>query len=64
MVSNPPLKVRASNEHPTQPTVTWVHPSPFPQHLLTKRFIRNQGSESVLSEEGKQYINLVCGLER
>jgi murein DD-endopeptidase MepM/ murein hydrolase activator NlpD len=59
-----PLKVRASNEHPTQPTVTWVHPSPFPQHLLTKRFIRNQGAGFVLSEEGKQYINLVCGLER
>ena len=57
-----PLKVRPSTEHPTQPTLTWVHPSPFPQHLLTKRFIRNHGSECVLSEEGKQYINLVCGL--
>jgi murein DD-endopeptidase MepM/ murein hydrolase activator NlpD len=59
-----PLKVRASNEHPTQPTVVWVHSSPFPQHLLTKGFIRNQGSDYVLSETGKQYINLVCGLER
>jgi murein DD-endopeptidase MepM/ murein hydrolase activator NlpD len=58
-----PLKVRGSNEHPTQPTIVWVHSSPLPQHLLTKGFIRNQGSDYVLSEPGKQYINLVCGLE-
>ena len=59
-----PLKVRASNEHPTQPTVVWVHSSPIPQHLLTKGLIRNQASDYVLSEPGRQYINLVCGLER
>ena len=59
-----PLKVRGSNEHVTQPTVTWVHPSPFPQHLLTKGFIRNHGSDYVLSEEGNQYISLVCGLQQ
>ena len=59
-----PLKVRGSSEHVSQPTVTWVHSSPFPQHLLTKGYIRNHGSECVLSEEGNQYINLVCGLER
>lgn len=59
-----PLKVRGSSEHVIQPTVTWVHPSPFPQHLLTKGFIRNHGSDYVLSEEGNQYIRLVCGLQR
>jgi murein DD-endopeptidase MepM/ murein hydrolase activator NlpD len=59
-----PLKVRGSSEHVTQPTVTWVHPSPFPQHLLTKGFIRNHGSDYVLSEEGNQYISLVCGLQQ
>src|ERR1700722_8053850 len=52
-----PLKVRGSNEHPTQPTVVWVHSSAFPQHLLTKGFIRNQGSDYVLSQEGNQYIS-------
>jgi len=57
-----PLKVRGSSEHVTQPTVTWVHSSPFPQHLLTKGFIRNHGSDYVLSQEGNQYISLVCGL--
>jgi murein DD-endopeptidase MepM/ murein hydrolase activator NlpD len=59
-----PLKVHGSNEHVTQPTVTWVHSSPFPQHLLTKGVIRNRGSDYVLSEEGNQYISLVCGLQR
>jgi murein DD-endopeptidase MepM/ murein hydrolase activator NlpD len=56
-----PLQVRGSNEHVTQPTITWVHSSPFPQHLLTKGFVRNRGSDYVLSEEGNQYIRLVCG---
>jgi murein DD-endopeptidase MepM/ murein hydrolase activator NlpD len=55
-----PLKVHGSSEHVAQPTVTWVHSSPFPQHLLTKGFIRNRGSDYVLSEEGSQYISLVC----
>jgi murein DD-endopeptidase MepM/ murein hydrolase activator NlpD len=59
-----PLKVRGSSERLTQPTVTWVHPSPFPQHLLTKGFIRNRGSNYVLSEEGSRYISLVCGLQQ
>jgi murein DD-endopeptidase MepM/ murein hydrolase activator NlpD len=59
-----PLKVRGSSEHVTQPTVVWVHSSPFPQHLLTKGFIRNHGSDYVLSQEGNQYISLVCGLLR
>jgi murein DD-endopeptidase MepM/ murein hydrolase activator NlpD len=59
-----PLKVRGSSEHVTQPIVTWVHSSPFPQHLLTRGIIRNHASECVLSEEGNRYINLVCGLER
>jgi hypothetical protein len=59
-----PLKVHGSSEHVTQPTVTWVHSSPFPQHLLTKGIIRNRGSDYVLSEEGSQYISLVCGLQR
>jgi murein DD-endopeptidase MepM/ murein hydrolase activator NlpD len=59
-----PLKVRGSSEHVTQATVTWVHSSPFPQHLLTKGMIRNRGSDYVLSEEGNQYISLVCGLQR
>jgi murein DD-endopeptidase MepM/ murein hydrolase activator NlpD len=59
-----PLKVRGSSEHVTQPTVTWVHSSPFPQHLLTKGIIRNRGSDCVLSEERTQFISLVCGLQR
>jgi murein DD-endopeptidase MepM/ murein hydrolase activator NlpD len=59
-----PLKVRGSSEHVTQPIVTWVHSSPFPQHLLTRGIIRNHGSEYVLSQEGNQYVNLVCGLEQ
>jgi murein DD-endopeptidase MepM/ murein hydrolase activator NlpD len=57
-----PLKVRASTEHVTEPTITWVHSSPFPQHLLTKGIIRNRGSDYVLSEEGKRYVSLICGL--
>ena len=58
-----PLKVSGSSEHVTQPTLTWVHSSPFPQHLQTRGLIRNHGSDYVLSEEGKQYISLVCGLQ-
>jgi murein DD-endopeptidase MepM/ murein hydrolase activator NlpD len=58
-----PLKVTGSTEHPTEPTITWVHSSPFPQRFLTKRYIQERGSGYVLSEEGKRYIKMVCGLK-
>lgn len=58
-----PLKVRASPEQVKEPTISWVHSSPFPQQLLTKGVVQSHGSQYALSVEGKRYLSLVCPIQ-
>jgi murein DD-endopeptidase MepM/ murein hydrolase activator NlpD len=55
-----PLQIRASDLAVTEPVLTWVHSSPYPQNLMTKNHVQNRGSASVLSPEGKRFMDLIC----
>jgi murein DD-endopeptidase MepM/ murein hydrolase activator NlpD len=55
-----PLQVRAVEEQVAEPLLSWVHPSPYPQNLMTKGHIQSRGSAPALSVEGRRFIDLIC----
>jgi murein DD-endopeptidase MepM/ murein hydrolase activator NlpD len=55
-----PLQIRAVEEQVTTPSLTWVHPSAYPQNLMTKGHIQSGGSIPALTLEGQRFIDLVC----
>jgi murein DD-endopeptidase MepM/ murein hydrolase activator NlpD len=55
-----PLQIRASDDAVTEANLTWVHPSPYPQTLMTKNHLQNHSSTTVLSTDGKRFLDLIC----
>ena len=55
-----PLQIRAVGEAITEPVLSWVHPSPYPQNLMTKGHIQKRGSAPALTPEGRRFIELIC----
>lgn len=55
-----PLRIRTVEESTTEPTLSWVHPSTYPQNWMTKGHIQNRGSAPALSSEGRRFIELIC----
>lgn len=55
-----PLRIRTVEESTTEPTLSWVYPSTYPQNWMTKGHIQNRGSAPALSSEGRRFIELIC----
>ena len=55
-----PLQIRAVEQQTTEPILSWVHPSPYPQNLMTKGHIQSRSSTPVLTVEGRRFIDLIC----
>ena len=55
-----PLRIRAIKESTTEPRLSWVHPSTYPQNWMTKGHIQNRGSAPALTTEGRRFIELIC----
>jgi murein DD-endopeptidase MepM/ murein hydrolase activator NlpD len=55
-----PLRIEASERLVTDPKLTWVHSSPYPQNLMTKNHLQSRGSNEVLSSDGRRFIDLIC----
>jgi murein DD-endopeptidase MepM/ murein hydrolase activator NlpD len=55
-----PLRIRAIEEPIGEPVLSWVHPSPYPQNLMTKGHIQSHGSTTALTVEGRRFIDLIC----
>jgi hypothetical protein len=55
-----PLRIRAVEETTTEPILSWVHPSTYPQNWMTKGHIQNRGSVPALTSEGGRFIELIC----
>jgi murein DD-endopeptidase MepM/ murein hydrolase activator NlpD len=55
-----PLRIRAVADPTTEPILSWVHPSPYPQNLMTKGHVQSRGSTTVLTAEGRRFIDLIC----
>jgi murein DD-endopeptidase MepM/ murein hydrolase activator NlpD len=55
-----PLQIRASDDGVTDAKLTRVHPSPYPQALMTRNHVQNHGSTEVLSTDRKRFLDLIC----
>jgi murein DD-endopeptidase MepM/ murein hydrolase activator NlpD len=54
-----PLRLRAVEEGATEPILSWVHPSTYPQNWMTKNHIQNR-SAPALTKEGRRFMELIC----
>jgi murein DD-endopeptidase MepM/ murein hydrolase activator NlpD len=55
-----PLRIRALAEPTTEPVLSWVHPSPYPQNFMSKGHIQNRNSIPALTPEGRRFVDLIC----
>jgi hypothetical protein len=55
-----PLQIRAVGDPATEPILSWVHPSPYPQNWMTKGHIQSHSSAPALTAEGRRFIDLIC----
>jgi murein DD-endopeptidase MepM/ murein hydrolase activator NlpD len=45
---------------PSGPELVWVHPSPYPQQMLTRGYLHGIAPNCTLSPEGLNYLDLIC----
>lgn len=58
--SGVPLSFEPVQEPPAGPELVWVHPSPYPQQLLTRGYLHGTLPKCSLSVEGLNYLDLIC----
>ena len=58
--SGVPVSVEPVEHAPLGPELTWVHPSPYPQQMLTRGYVHGTAPSCHLSAEGLSYLDLIC----
>jgi hypothetical protein len=58
--SGVPLDFEPAQEAPPAPELVRVHPSPYPQQMLTRGYLHGTVPNCTLSAEGLNYLDLIC----
>lgn len=56
-----PLSVTTRAAKVTEPTLTWVKPSPYPSEHFTRGYVTGSGPNAHLTASGRRYLDLIVG---